>query len=80
MSRFDQGIPRCDVYSIKNNKPLTLAPGFLDEEDAVVSQENISSLCSVRRAAVTSSVQIVMMLEVACTTLFAWHFAAFKLH
>ena len=33
--------------------------GLLDEEDVVVSRENVCSLCNVRRAAITSSVQII---------------------
>ena len=44
---------------IKDINQLALVLGLLDEEDAVVSRENICSLCSVRRAAVTSPVQII---------------------
>ena len=43
----------------KNTYQLTLFLGLLGEEDAVVSRDNICSLCSVRRATVTSSVQII---------------------
>ena len=43
----------------ENTNELALVLGLLDEEDAVVSRENISSLCSVRRAAVTFPVQII---------------------
>ena len=44
----------------KNTNQLALVLGLVDEEDAVVSRENICSLCNVRRAAVTSSVQIII--------------------
>ena len=40
---------------IKNNSQFTLVLGLLDEEHAVVSREDICSLCNVRGAAVTSS-------------------------
>ena len=44
----------------KNTNQLALVLWLVDEEDAVVSRENICSLCNVRRAAVTSSVQIII--------------------
>ena len=44
---------------IKNIDRLALVLGLLDEEDAIVSREHFCSLCNVRRAAVTSSVQII---------------------
>ena len=43
---------------IKNTYQLALVLGLLDEEDAVVSREDICSLCNVPRAAATSSAQI----------------------
>ena len=37
---------------IKNTNQLALVLGLLDEEDAIVSREQICSFCKVRRAAV----------------------------
>ena len=68
---------------IKNNSRLALVLRLLDEEDALVSRENICSLSNVRRTAVllTSSVQIrCCWRPLAQTVLFAWHVAAFGLH
>ena len=45
---------------IKNDNQLALVLGLLDGEDAAVSRENICSLRSVRRAAVTSSVTFII--------------------
>ena len=44
---------------MKNINQLALILGLLDEEDAVVSREDICSLCNVCCAAVTSSLQII---------------------
>ena len=42
---------------MKNTNQFALVLGLLDEEDAIMSQEHICSLCNVRRTAVTCSVQ-----------------------
>ena len=44
---------------IKYIYQLALVLGLLDEEDAIVSREHICRFCNVRRAAITSSVQII---------------------
>ena len=73
---------RCRKQRITSINQLALVLGLVDEEDAIVFREHICSFCNVRRAAVTSSVQIIrsMLLEAACTVLFAWHVAALELH
>ena len=44
---------------IKNMNHLALVLGLLDEEDAIVSRVSVCSVRNARRAAVTSSVQII---------------------
>ena len=64
---------------IKNTNHLALVLGLLDEEDAIVSREQICSFCNVRRAAV-DVLGTVHIVQPYCTVvLFEWHVAAFEL-
>ena len=64
---------------IKNINQLALVLGLLAEEDTIVSREQISSFCNVRRAAV-DVLGTVHIAQPYCTVvLFAWHVAAFEL-
>ena len=65
---------------IKNINQLALVLGLLAEEVTIVSREQISSFCNVRRAAV-DVLGTVHIAQPYCTVvLFAWHVAAFEMH
>ena len=69
---------RCRKQGIKNFDKLALVVRLLDDEDVIVSRTHICGLCNTSYTYVHGTDY--MMLEAACTALFAWYVANCQLH